>query len=196
MDLSRLNDKEKEQLYNLLAKANGETDQSNTNVDASNENREWGQAPPPNPPTVRRILPKEEWINKQIATLEAVGKENYLTGIKNPRKDPIKAGIDAQKRYEEQMKKDDVLKRREMGLKATNMDEWASMCEKIGADKLVDGVKARQYKIERFLDKYIPALEKHLADIDAMPNVTDADREKRMIANLRGLKKLKRLHKA
>jgi len=93
------------------------------------------------------------------------------------------------------MKKEEVLKRREEALRATNMDEWAAMAEILGADKLVDGVEKRRYKVERFVEKYQPALKAHLDVIDAMPDVTDADREKRMIENLRGLKKLKGIHR-
>lgn len=153
--------------------------------------RKFGEAPKPNPSTVQRILPPEQWVNKQITTLQQVGEANYLTGIRNPRKDPIKAGIAAQGKYEAKMKDPEVLKRRAKKLAQTNMDEWTAMAEKRGAGNLVSGVTDRQYKVERFVGKYHSLLKSHLDKIDAMPDVTDADREKKIIENLRGLRALK-----
>jgi len=195
MEIARLSKKEQEQLYKLLEKAGYNFSDDDQGSNPEDPNRGWGEAPKPNPAVVRRILSKEDWIRKQIDTLKAVGKDNYIIGIRNPKKDPIKAGIEAQARYEEQMKKKEVLERRKKALEKTNIDEWVAVAETLGADKLVDGVVARQFKVERFLDAYIPALEDHLRKIDAMPNVTDADREKKMIENLRGLKKLKGIHR-
>jgi len=195
MSYDDLTDEEKEQLEKLAMKAGLLEPNGGDQIPQATEERGFGEAPKPNPAVVKRLLDPKDWVEKQISTLRAVGRENYLTGIKFPKKDPIEAGIAAQKKYEEQMKKEEVLKRREEALKATNMDEWAAMAEILGADKLVDGVEKRRYKVERFVEKYQPALKAHLDVIDAMPDVTDADREKRMIENLRGLKKLKGIHR-
>lgn len=153
--------------------------------------RKFGEAPPPNPATVQRLKTPEQWVGKQIDNLQAVGETNYRKGITTPKKDPIKAGIDAQGKYEAEMRKPEVLARRAKELAKTNMDEWASMAERLGAGRLVTGVTERRYKVERFVGKYQPALLGHLRTLDAMPDVTDADRERRMLDNLRGLKKLK-----
>ena len=153
--------------------------------------RKFGEAPKPNPSTVQRILPPEQWVAKQIDTLRQVGEANYITGIRNPRKDPIKAGIAAQDKYEQKMKDPEVLKRRKTKLERTNMDEWTAMAEKRGAQNLVSGVTDRQYKVERFVGKYHSLLKSHLDRIDGMADVTDSDREKKVIENLRGLRALK-----
>ncbi|GAG83273.1 unnamed protein product, partial [marine sediment metagenome] len=108
-----------------------------------------------------------------------------------PKKDPIKAGIAAQPKYEAKMKDPKVLARRKTQLQKTNIDEWVAMAETLGADKLVDGVVKRRYKVERFVAKFQPLLKAHLAKIDAMPDVTSADREAKMLENKRGLEKLK-----
>lgn len=159
--------------------------------DINDPNREFGAAPAPNPPTITRVLDPVDWVEKQIKTLEAVGRENYLRGIKHPKKDPIKAGIAAQPKYEAKMKDPKVLARRAEQLAKTNMDEWAVMAETLGADKLVDGVVKRKHKVERFVAKFQPLLKAHLAKIDLMPDATEADREAKMLANKRGLQKLK-----
>lgn len=153
--------------------------------------RAFGEAPTPNPATITRVLDPKDWVDKQIDTMIAVGRDNYLRGIKHPKKDPIKAGIAAQGKYEAKMKDPKVLARRKSGLQKTNVDEWVLMAETLGADKIVDGVVKRRFKIERWVAKYQPLLKAHLAAIDAMPDVTEADREAKMLANKRGLQKLK-----
>ncbi|MGH6999375.1 MAG: hypothetical protein ACREEO_14365 [Phenylobacterium sp.] len=153
--------------------------------------REWGVAPPANPPTVTRLVGPQEWVGKQLRNIQAVGEVNYREGITRPKKDPIQAGIAAQGAYEAKMRDPAVLKRREHKLRQTNMEEWASMAERVGASRLVQGVVERQFKIERAVGNLHPKLAAHLQRIDAMPNVTDADRERRMVENLKGLKALK-----
>ena len=153
--------------------------------------REWGVAPPANPPTVTRVIPGPEWVEKQLRNLQAVGEQNYREGVTRPRKDPIAAGIAAQGAYENAMRDPNVLKRRVAGLQRTNMEEWASMAERVGASRLVAGVVERRFKVERAVSTLHGKLTQHLQHIDAMPNVTDADRERRMVENLRGLKQMK-----
>lgn len=153
--------------------------------------RDWGAAPPANPPQVQRLPNPAEWVGKQLRNLQAVGETNYREGITRPRKDPIAAGIAAQGAYETKMRDPAVLKRRVTGLQRTNMEEWASMAERVGASRLVAGVIERQFKVERAVTSLHSKLGQHLQRIDAMPNATDADRERRMVENLRGLRAFK-----
>jgi hypothetical protein len=153
--------------------------------------RKWGEAPPPNPVTIQRLPTAAQWVDKQLGNLQAVGEANYRVGITTPKKDPIQAGIAAQGAYEAKMRDPAVLKRRESGLRKTNSDEWVSMAENVGAARLVEGVVQRRYKVERAVGSLVGKLASHLQKIDAMPNVTDADRERRMVENLRGLKAMK-----
>ena len=140
---------------------------------------------------VKRLLSPDEWVRRQIDTLKSVGATNYKVGIASPHKDPIEEGIKAQSRYEEQMRKDEVLKRREESLRKTNMAEWYKYSSEIGAGRLVDGVAKREPKVRRFVTGWQPVLSEHVSKIDALADVTDSDREARMLANLRGLKALK-----
>lgn len=153
--------------------------------------RAWGEEPPANPPSVQRLIDPAAWVQKQIDTLSAVGETNYRQGITRPRKSPIGAGIAAQAKYEARMRDPEVLKRRESGLRATSDDVWASRAERIGAGRLVQGVVERRAKVEQKVQAYHGQLSQHLQRIDAMPDVTDSDRERRMIENLHGLKAMK-----
>jgi len=192
MDINNLSAEEQAVLQLLLNKANGGGEATAPgHLPPQPAERKWGDAPVPNPPTVTRVLDPQAWVDKQIGNLEAVGEANYRVGITMPKKDPIKAGIAAQPLYEKQMRDPAVLKRRQAALEKTNMEEWAAMAESVGAENLVRGVTARRHKVERFVGAYNPLLKQHLAKIDAMPAVTDADMERRMIENRRGLKALK-----
>lgn len=189
-DINNLDEGEAETLERLMRKLENE----NPVVEApppDDSGRAFGEAPAPNPSTITRVLEPVDWVDKQIKTMEAVGRDNYLRGIKHPKKDPIKAGILAQPKYEAKMKDPKVLARRAEQLAKTNIDEWTAMAETLGADKIVDGVVKRKFKIERWVAKFQPMLKAHLVKIDAMADVTEADREAKMLANKRGLQKLK-----
>lgn len=190
IDLSQLSPEERKQLDTIMDKATV-TSGSTAPPAETPPPRRFGDAPNPNPATVTRLLSPSEWVAKQISTLEAVGEQNYRDGVRRPKKDPIKAAIEAQPAYINAMKDPKVLQRRVDKLKKTNIDEWVQVAETLGASKLVEGVKARQFKVERFVAGFQPKLLSHLAKIDVLPSGTDAEREKRMIENLRGLKALK-----
>ena len=140
---------------------------------------------------VKRLLSPEEWKKRQIDTLSAVGASNYRVGIAGPKRDPIAAGIAAQDRYEAQMRKDEVLKRRKTELEKTSMAEWYKYSSELGANRLVEGVTKREAKVGDFIRAFQPMLSEHVSRIDTLPDVTDGDRENRMLENLRGLKALK-----
>jgi len=144
----------------------------------------------PGKASVKRILSPDEWRKKQIDTLKAVGEANYKIGIASPKKDPIAAGIEAEDKWAERVKKAIEEQRRKKGLQATNIDEWYAYSAAIGAGRLVDGVTKREKEVADFVTSWQPILTDHVSKIDQMPAVTDKDMEERMLANLRGLKAL------
>ena len=153
--------------------------------------RRWGEYPPPNPATVTPLKDAATIVNKQIETAQAVGAANYLSGIQQPKADPIAAGIAAQPAYEAAMRDPNVLKRRVEGLRKTNINEWATQTETKGVARYADGVAASRPKVERFWAAFHPLLQQHVQTIRAMAAVTPADRKQRMIANMEGLMRLK-----
>ena len=143
------------------------------------------------PVSVTRILPPDEWRKRQLETLKAVGQRNYSQGIERPKKDPIEAAINAEEKWAERIREAIEKGSRKKALQATNMTEWFNYASSIGAGRLVEGVTKREAKVDRFVKAWQPILMDHVAKIDAMPAVTDADMEARMLENLRGLKALK-----
>lgn len=202
-DLSRLSEEEKRKLLELMEKADPPQDPpvndppggsnpgrkptseevlASSQSDPADGLRQFGEYPLPNQPTIQRLPDAATWVNKMMAGVQAVGATNYLAGIKTPRKDPIAAGIAAQPAYEAKMRDPATLKRRQESLGKTNMAEWAAMAESVGAATYVQGVTGRRPKVEKRIGKLQPLLAAKLQAIDAMPNVTDADRENRAVA--------------
>ena len=144
----------------------------------------------PGKASVKRLLSPDEWRKKQIETLKAVGEANYKIGIASPKKDPIAAGIEAEDKWADRIRKAIEEQRRKKSLQATNIDEWYAYSAALGAPRLVDGVVKREKEVADFVTAWQPILMDHVAKIDAMPAVTDKDMEERMLANLRGLKAL------
>lgn len=141
--------------------------------------------------TVKRVISPEDWKNRQLNTLKAVGRQNYLQGISSPKADPIARGIATEEKYAIETRKAIDEGRRKAALQKTDMNEWARYSKEIGADNLVDGVVKREAKVTEFTTKFQPMLASHLGKIDTLPEATDSDRENRMLENLRGLKALK-----
>lgn len=154
--------------------------------------RRFGEFAPPNPPQVTPIKDVGTIVNKQLDTFAAIGATNYLTGVATPKDDPIEAGIRAQPAYEAAMRDPAVLRRRVAGLRRTNIQEWGLAAETKGAARIAEGVAAARPKIERFWQEFHPRLSAHITKVRSMPAVTPADRKQRMIANLDGLRALKR----
>ena len=141
--------------------------------------------------TVKRVISPEDWKNRQLGTLKAVGRTNYLIGIASPKADPIARGIATEEKYAIETRKAIDEGRRKAALQKTSMAEWAQYSTTIGADKLVDGVVKREAKVTEFITKFQPQLSSLLSKVDSLPEATDSDRENRMLENLRGLKALK-----
>jgi len=140
---------------------------------------------------VKRVISPEEWKSRQISNLKDVGRRSYLQGIKAPKADPIARGIATEGKYAAATKKSIDEERRKAALEKTSMAEWYKYASELGADKLVDGVVKREAKVGAFISAFHPMLTSHLAKIDGLAEETDAERETRMLENLRGLKALK-----
>ena len=141
--------------------------------------------------SVKRVLSPEDWKKRQLDTLRSVGRANYVEGIKSPKADPIARGIATEGKYAEETRKAIDAGRRKAALEKTSMNEWYQYASTLGADKLVDGVTKREAKVSKFITSFQPMLTSHLATVDALADVTDSDRENRMLTKLRGLKALK-----
>jgi len=140
---------------------------------------------------VTRLKKPEDWIKRQLDNLKAVGEANFKVGIAYPKKDTIAEGIAAEDKFEAAMKKALEEERRKKALEFVTLQEWYGYSKDIGAPRLVEGVTKREKEVKDFVTGWQPILLDHVAKIDVMPEVTDREREERILANLRGLKAAK-----
>ncbi len=61
---------------------------------------------------------------------------------------------------------------------------------KVGGNTWLNGLTTREDKLLRAWQVLQPRLQTHVDKINAMPNVTEADRERRMVENLHGMRAL------
>jgi len=140
---------------------------------------------------VTPLISPEDWVKIQLGNLTAVGEANYRKKIAIPRADPILRGIETETKYAEAVKKAIEEKRRKKALEATNIEEWYKYASEIGAGRLVEGVTKRENEVRKFVQPWQPILLEHITKVRELPEVTDKEREERMLQNLRGLKALK-----
>jgi hypothetical protein len=74
------------------------------------------------------------------------------------------------------------------GVSGINEDLMVETIRAVGPAGYSAGVAARQGKIQAAFAKLAPLMAAHVATIDRMPTDTDAAREAKVVANLRGMK--------
>ncbi|MCD6434719.1 MAG: hypothetical protein J7L14_03830 [Candidatus Diapherotrites archaeon] len=139
---------------------------------------------------VRRLIDPDTWVKRMLSSLSAVGEANYKDGITHPRKPIIESSVAAEGRYKAVMRKVIEEERRKKGLQGLTDNDVATYAV-LFAPRLVEGVKTREPKVRDRIQKWHPILSEIVQKIDQMPNTTDAEREQRMLANLRALKAAK-----
>lgn len=139
--------------------------------------------------TIQRVLSPEDWKDKQIGTLKAVGRRNYLVGIGYPKRSPIGAGKSdwAEEKFNAKMMIALENKTRQKAVGKSSDEEWFKYSKEIGADALITGVVKREAKVADFVTAWQPKLVTHLADVDAMGVATLEERIEKAAENIRGL---------
>lgn len=139
--------------------------------------------------SVQRVLSPEDWKNKQLGNLKAVGRGNYLVGIGSPKKSPIAAGASdlAEAKFAAKMRVAIENKTRQKAVGKSSDEEWFTYSKEIGADNLVGGVTKREAKVADFISAFHPKLTAHLAKIDVMEVETLEQRISKAAENIRGL---------
>lgn len=132
------------------------------------------------------VISPDKWAAKMIARATAAGSD-WLAGVTNPSRDPVQAAIAANAKYKAKL------------LASIQSDKWAktmakvdsgmiaTIAQAIGAGGYTNGITARTAKINKVVADLQPRVMALKATIMAMPDVTDADREARMIAAKRGM---------
>jgi hypothetical protein len=128
-----------------------------------------------------RVIDPSEWAKKQIDRAKASGDE-WLKRVMKPRKLPTDAAIAADGKRKDRLAESERQNKWLNKMKKVDVDEMYRTIQAVGSQGFVNGVAAREHKITRVVNELQPMVAAAAATIDAMPQATDADREKRLIA--------------
>lgn len=132
------------------------------------------------------VISPEEWAAKQVSRASAAASE-WEKNVLRPRKDPLKAAIAAKEKRKEKLRESLDQDKWAKAMAKVDEDLMYSVIRKRGAAAFRAGVEDRKEKVTARTKELQPMVAALKSTIDAMPDVTDADREKRLLAGRRGM---------
>jgi hypothetical protein len=135
----------------------------------------------PSNPVTKKVKSPDRWAKQQVENAVAASKD-WLDGVKNPSRNPIEAALDKKDKWVDRLTtaiKDDKWAK---NLKKVSPSDIVAVAEKLGTRVYEDGVQARTDKINKRVAELQPLVQAVSDTIQAMPDKTDADREKRLIS--------------
>ena len=132
----------------------------------------------------------EKWVEKQLARVRVAGgdfKDGVLAVTENPAAKALAANAKRVAKIQESIAK----KTWETKMSKVSLEDWKGKASTVGADRFISGVEANVDKIEKFVRGFQPKLSSLAASVNSMPETSEAERDNRVLAMVRGLRKLK-----
>jgi hypothetical protein len=129
-------------------------------------------------------------LTKYVSRTQAAGQD-WVDGIQNSTVDTVANMVKSNAKWKSKMQaaiNNDTWVKRVSKLSTSDIK---AMVAKVGAGAYTSGISNRQDKIGKAFARVMPLIDQVATTVRAMPDVTDADREARMIANVRGLRQIK-----
>lgn len=134
-----------------------------------------------------RVISAADWTKKQ-QTRATAAAEDWLQGVLNPTADPIQAAIKADGKRRNALAEAEKEGRWLKAMNKVNPEVMMEVIKNVGSEGYVKGLAARAPKVAAAVERLQPLVAELAKSIDAMPQDTDAQREARMLAALRGMK--------
>lgn len=125
-------------------------------------------------PTADAVATK--WKNRT-----AGASQDYVDGVRNTDKDPTALAIAAGPRYLQRVQEAFNSGRWANGLRKSGKSGWVAGVEGKGAQNFVNGVNGAEDKVRTAFGPLLAFEASLQTEIGAMPNVTDNDRDARML---------------
>ncbi|GAI66224.1 unnamed protein product [marine sediment metagenome] len=132
----------------------------------------------------------ERWLDKQLARVR-VAEGDFRAGVEAVTENPAAKALAANAKRIKKLQDSIANKTWEKRMAKVSLDDWKKKAAGIGADRFISGVEANVDKIENFIRAFQPKLESLTTSVKAMPDTTEAERDSRVLAMVRGLRKLK-----
>jgi len=131
-------------------------------------------------PVTRKVKDATRWADQQIKNAKDAA-DDWLSGVKNPARNPIEAALAANDKRIDRLKASIDAKKWEKNLGKATQADIITVVEKLGSTVYATGVEARTSKINKRVAELQPLAQDVSNTIQAMPDKTDADREKRLL---------------
>ncbi len=135
------------------------------------------------------VTDPNKW-HKKLMDRSAQAGQDWVDGVSNPSRDPVQAAIKAAPKWEAKMQEAIASKKWQKKMAKVNPQDIISAAQRAGASAYTTGIQNKSEKILRAIQDLQPRISQAQAKIQAMPDVTDADREARMVANMRAMKQI------
>jgi len=132
----------------------------------------------------------EKWVEKQLARVRVAGGD-FKDGVNAVTESPAAKALAANAKRVAKLQESIAKKTWEAKMSKVSLEDWKSKASTIGADRFISGVEANVDKIEKFVRSFQPKLSSLAASVNAMPETSEAERDNRVLAMVRGLRKLK-----
>jgi len=132
-------------------------------------------------PVTKKVISPDKWTKKQIERAKTGAEDwqaNYIEKIDLM----LEAGKAAEDKWADKMLTAIKEKRRLKGLEKVSAAEVRDIVNKLGSEVFTEGIESRQAKIAKVVSELQPLVQAVSDTIRSMPDKTDADREKRLIA--------------
>ena len=134
----------------------------------------------PGNPVTKTVKNADRWARQQIDNAVAAGSD-WLDGVKNPSRNPIESAIAAKEKWQDRLQAAIKDGKWEKNLAKSSLAEIIEVAGKVGTGAYTTGVSARETKIKKRVAELQPLVQSVSNTIQAMPDKTDADREKRLL---------------
>lgn len=137
----------------------------------------------------RRDATKE--VDKQISRVSNA-VQDYKDGVEAVTESPGKAAVRKKEKFKQNLMEAINNGKWEENTAATDLDDWKARTAGKGADRLVAGLEDSREKTIKFREELIAFQNTVKAKLDAMPDTTPEQRDAKVLANIREMRKFKR----
>ncbi len=131
---------------------------------------------------------------KLVSRAQAAAAD-YVYGVQNPKRDPKQAAVAAKGKWANNVRQAIENDSYGKGVQKYDLAEAKDIATADGGAAFTTGISKRAAKIERVMNQLAPQLAGISSRIQQMPQDTDAQRDQRMMENLRAMRALGRARK-
>lgn len=136
------------------------------------------------------VLSADAWATKLLNRVKNAAAD-WEQGVQNPRRSPTAAMKAANGKWKANVQRAVTNDSYNKAVSTLTDSAIAAAAKAAGGQRFVDGVTSREPKVRAAIVKLQPKVQALSARIQGLPQDSDANREQRMIENLRGMRQLK-----